>query len=151
MRKVVLNTEAEGVAEFGDRVRNRQTRNTKEAIRLLVQCDITITAADGSEIPDSVRDNALNSIQTVMRRETERFAQIAAVDLRDQQVEREEIARIRQAPAERPVVIVGAGMKDATKGRVDLFRNKDGSLIDNPTEAKKRTAEFERRQVTAGK
>jgi hypothetical protein len=65
-----------------------------------------------------VRPEAQNRIQMVMARETERFAQIAGVDVRDQAVERKETMRLRALPpaAERPAIVLAAGTKDPVEG-----------------------------------
>src|SRR5262245_2376629 len=69
------------------------------------------------EIPDGVRQDAAVRIQGVMMREVERFAQIAAVDLRDQAIEDMELSRISAlGPGPRPHVMLAAGNEDPETG-----------------------------------
>lgn len=74
------------------------------------EATIQITA----ELPDGVElsDAAIAGMRVALQREADRFAQIVAVDLRDQKVARAERARIAAAPADRPHIIVAAGTKD---------------------------------------
>lgn len=71
------------------------------------------------------REEALSRIQMVMNRETQRMAEIAGVDVRDQDVERKEAERLRTVPKDRSHVIVGAGSKHpdsvaVIRGTVDV-------------------------------
>jgi len=70
---------------------------------------VTITV----ELSDGLTDDAIARIHGVMRREAERFSQIAAVDLRDQKTAESERKRLAAVPKNRPSIIVGAGTKSA--------------------------------------
>lgn len=82
-------------------------------------------------VPDGLSDDALSRIQGVINREMERFAQIAAVDLRDQAVAIDEAAHLATVPAERPVMIVQPGPKqrDDPNAVQHFWRSADGTLI----------------------
>jgi hypothetical protein len=57
-------------------------------------------------------DEAIERIYTVMRRETQRFAEISAVNVDDQETAAAEAKRVRDLPADRPVIMAAAGTKD---------------------------------------
>lgn len=117
-------------------------------------------------LPDGLSDDAIESIQRILNREATRFAQIAAVNLRDQSVALEDAQRLRDVPAERPVIIVSPsnrGENDRsgtnphrskpftdteTAGRLH-WRDADGNLIpvDHPkrgADAKKNVEQYTR-------
>jgi hypothetical protein len=77
---------------------------------LTVEID-TETSSVKTGLPTSLDDSAIGRIQTVMRREAQRFAEIAAVNVADQAAERTERIRIANLPKNRPSIIVGAGTK----------------------------------------
>lgn len=66
----------------------------------------------------AIRGEAQARIIAVMTRETERFAQIAGVDVRDQPLEAAERMRLKALPPEheRPAIVLGVGTKDPEKG-----------------------------------
>lgn len=76
----------------------------------VLDTEVTLTATVGDGV--AVRADAMGRIMTVLQREAERFAQIAAVDRRDQIADRDEAKRIADAPADRSHVIAGAGSKE---------------------------------------
>jgi hypothetical protein len=82
----------------------------KARVRIIVEVE-----GDGE-----VRDEALGRIHSVLRRSADSFAQIAAVDLRDQKVEAEEMRRLEREPLDpnRGHVAVGAGTKDPSAVQV---------------------------------
>ena len=69
---------------------------------------VTLTA----DIPDQMPDDVVARIYILLNREAERLAQVAAVSIRDQEVNRNEAERIRQLPKERPHIIVAVGTKE---------------------------------------
>jgi hypothetical protein len=71
-------------------------------------------------LPDNVNESKVMALQFVLQREANRAAQVAAVDQRDQIVAREERARLRTVPADRPQIILGAGGK--TPGHVAVVK-----------------------------
>lgn len=82
-------------------------------------------------LPDGLSDDALSRIQAVLNRELERFAQIAAVDVRDQAVAIDEAAHLATVPANRPVTIVAAGPRDLKDPNAvqHFWRGDGGELI----------------------
>jgi len=57
-------------------------------------------------------DDATRRMSSVLARETQRLAEIAAVDISDQEAAEQEARRLAKAPADRPLVILAAGTKD---------------------------------------
>lgn len=81
-------------------------------------------------LPDGLSDDARARIQTVLNREAERLAQIAAVDLRDRAVARDEAAHLATVPAQRPVTVVTAGVLGNDPAGVQSFwRSESGELV----------------------
>jgi hypothetical protein len=86
-------------------------------VDITVDIDPTVAAMEQG-LPRTLSDDALNRIQSTIRRETQRAAEIAFVDLRDQKAAREEAIRLRALPADRPQIVVGAGTKADTAVQV---------------------------------
>jgi hypothetical protein len=78
-------------------------------------------------LPDGLSESASERIQLLLNRELTRAAQIAAVDLKDQQTAAADTERLKDLPRERPLTVLGAGSKD-DNARQQFFQEKDGSV-----------------------
>ena len=108
-----MKVTATATAVFGDRTRKPGTVDLKaHGTREPITRDVTIDVAGTDDLSEDAKDR----LRTHLWKECERIAQIAAVDVRDQIVMREEQERIRQAPKDRPSIIVAAGTKDPEIG-----------------------------------
>lgn len=108
-----MKVQATATAVFGDRTRKPGTVDLKAyGTREPISRDVTIDVGG----TDDLSDDAKERLRTHLWKECERIAQIAAVDVRDQIIMREEQERIRQAPKDRPAVVVAAGVKDPEIG-----------------------------------
>lgn len=73
-----------------------------------VTADIVVTL-EGAE---TLSEDAQNRIHSILRRESARIAEIAAVDQKDAKNARLERERLKTVPKDRPSIIVGVGTKD---------------------------------------
>lgn len=87
-----------------------------------------------------VRDEALGRMQGVMMRETQRFAEIAGVDIRDQPIEQAEFARLKKlGPAEnRPHIILAQGTKGTVEGKDFVVERGEFHIAGKKVKAKSR-------------
>lgn len=93
-----------------------------------------VTLVLSIDSPGTVDGEAMARIQTVMSREVERAAQIAAVNLKDQETNRLEQQRLRNVPAERPQIVAAAGSKNPDMVKT-FFKNEEiSSPADLPAE-----------------
>lgn len=98
---------------------------TAQATVLGVGVTMTVEIVGDPYAIGEPREEAIGRIAAVMRREAQRFAEIAGVDVRDQVIDVEEAVRIRNAPANRSQIIAGVGSKDRdsvviTRGSVEV-------------------------------
>ncbi len=89
------------------------------------------------DVPGMLTEDAATRIQSLLRREANRIAEVAAVDQRDQKRAPIEAARVAKAPKDRPVIVLGAGTKDP--GAVQVLRGSyiiDGKKVSAPRPAR---------------
>lgn len=81
-----------------------------EYLGMTVKMHVEISGGDPA---GSLSGDAQDRIAMVARTETQRIAEIAAVDMKDQDAAKDEAQRIASAPKDRSFVTVGAGTKNA--------------------------------------
>jgi hypothetical protein len=86
-----------------------------KGVQVDVSLDIDTSIATMEGLPSSVSDEAMGRMQMVLRREMQRCAEIAYVDLLTQRQNEEERIRLRALPKDRPAIIVAAGTKELVK------------------------------------
>lgn len=126
MARQIFNQRSEAVA--GEAVRNAPKETQRYAH---VTVDVQIDGEGGAMFSDQ----AASAIQTVLRREAERIAQIAAVDLKDQAVAQRDAQKNSNIPRARPMIIAAAGSKDPASVQT-FWQNEQGQLSDEPAKIK---------------
>jgi hypothetical protein len=80
-------------------------------VDVVVNIDTSLASMENG-LGTTLSDDAANRITMAFRREVQRAAEIAFVDLKDQKTAQEEALRIRALPKDRPAIIVLAGTKE---------------------------------------